>query len=190
MLNYRDFSLLTKEKFDIIEKYVLTVPEGNFAEGGVYKGGVAFFLAQHCKNEVHLFDTFVGIPNAVEELDNHLNGDFADVTFFDECLNELVRRPTVIFHVGIFPSTAEDLDFEKFSFVHLDGDTYQTTIDGLNFFFPRMVKGGIIILDDYNWDMCPGVNKAVDEFNDFNEFHQFFEYKGEAIGNQYIIERL
>ena len=189
MLNYRDFSLLTKEKFDIIERYVLTAPEGNFAEVGVYKGGVAYFLAQHCKIEVHLFDTFEGIPNAVEELDNHRNGDFQDTTFF-EVDNLLLSFQNVVFHIGIFPSTAEDLDFEKFSFVHLDGDTYQTTIDGLNFFFPRMVKGGIIIIDDYNWEPCPGVNKAVDEFNDFNEFHQFFEYKGEAIGNQYIIERL
>lgn len=186
-MNYRDYSLLTKEKFDIIEKYVLTAPEGNFAEVGVYKGGVAFFLAWNCKKDVHLFDTFSGIPNAVEELDNHLNGDFADVDFDNVVLFELKKCSDVIFHIGIFPSTAEDLEYEKFSFVHLDGDTYQTTVDGLNFFFPRMVKGGIIILDDYNWDMCPGVNKAVDEFN---ESRYFFECKGEAIGNQYIIERL
>lgn len=51
----------------------------------------------------------------------------------------------------------------KFSFVHLDGDLYQTTADALDWFWPRMVPGGVIILDDVDWPKCPGVNRALEE---------------------------
>ncbi len=40
---------------------------------------------------------------------------------------------------------------------------YQTTADALDFFWPRMVEGGIIVLDDVDWPKCPGVNRALEE---------------------------
>jgi O-methyltransferase len=66
---------------------------------------------------------------------------------------------------GIFPETATGLEDETFAFVHLDADLYQSTLDGLNFFYPRLSPGGCIIVHDYNhnWE---GVTKAVDEFSE------------------------
>jgi O-methyltransferase len=66
-------------------------------------------------------------------------------------------------HEGYFPATAQMLEFLKLSFVHLDADLYETTKDALDFFVPRMVPGGVLILDDWKWSGCPGVEKAVTE---------------------------
>lgn len=69
----------------------------------------------------------------------------------------------IIIKKGFFPDTAEDIE-DTFCFVHLDMDIYQSTMDGLQFFWPKMVEQGVIMLDDYHNDHCPGVKKAVDEF--------------------------
>lgn len=69
----------------------------------------------------------------------------------------------IVIKKGFFPDTALNVkDF--FCYVHLDMDIYQSTMDGLKFFWPRMVEQGIIMIDDYYNDHCPGVKKAVDEF--------------------------
>ena len=53
---------------------------------------------------------------------------------------------------------------EKFSLVHLDTDLFQSTYDGLNFFYPRLIKYGCIISHDYSSFGCPGVKMAIDKF--------------------------
>jgi O-methyltransferase len=49
-----------------------------------------------------------------------------------------------------------------FAFVHLDADLYDPIMAGLQFFYPRVAKGGIIVVHDYNsW---PGARRAVDVY--------------------------
>ena len=63
---------------------------------------------------------------------------------------------------GDFRDTCETIKDKKFSFVHLDVDLYDTTMFCLEFFYPRMVAGGIILSHDYQNNQ--GVNKAINEF--------------------------
>ncbi len=65
----------------------------------------------------------------------------------------------------MFPASAADLPSQlRFKFVHLDLDLYRSTLDGLHFFYPRLVHKGMIIAHDYgNWT-APGVKRAFDEF--------------------------
>ena len=53
---------------------------------------------------------------------------------------------------------------KKFSFIHIDLDLHKPILDTLEFFYPRLVKGGIIICDDYNSSQFPGAKKAWDDF--------------------------
>ena len=46
----------------------------------------------------------------------------------------------------------------------MDGDIYESTLEGLRFFYPRMNKGGIILSHDYCSLGFPGVKRAFDEF--------------------------
>jgi len=66
------------------------------------------------------------------------------------------------FYKGLFPSTANPIKNKNFSFVHLDLDLYEGTLDSIKFFYPRMSKGGIILTHDYK--SAQGVKKAFDGF--------------------------
>jgi O-methyltransferase len=50
--------------------------------------------------------------------------------------------------------------------VSLDVDLYKPTLAGLNYFYPRLVKGGCIFIHDYNNRRYKGVRSAVEEFTD------------------------
>lgn len=59
----------------------------------------------------------------------------------------------------------KDIKFNKpIALLHIDGDLYQSYKDALTVLFPLVVKGGIIIFDEYNEPAWPGATKAVDEF--------------------------
>ncbi len=137
--------------------------KGDVAEAGVYKGGSAKIICES-KGEktLHLFDTFKGLPEI---------GNFDDKEHFkkgqynatcEEVKDYLKDYNRIIFHKGLFPETAESVKNKTFSFVHLDLDLYQSTKDALNFFYPRMNEGAIMITHDYS--SVPGVKKAFDEF--------------------------
>lgn len=49
-------------------------------------------------------------------------------------------------------------------FMHLDVDIYESTRCALEFLDHRLVKGGVVVVDDYGFVTCPGVKRAVDEF--------------------------
>lgn len=57
---------------------------------------------------------------------------------------------------------------ENFCFVNLDMDLYKPTLEGLLFFYPLMVHGGIIVVHDFFSKGYEGVNAAVKEFLDEN----------------------
>ena len=49
----------------------------------------------------------------------------------------------------------------KFSFVHLDYDLYQSTIDSFNFIKDKLEKNALILFDDYNLINQEVVKQAV-----------------------------
>ena len=135
---------------------------GEAAELGVYQGGGAAIISSALPGKVlHLFDTFTGIPEDDAIDGGHLKGDFN--TSLDD-VQRFLAGYNVVFHQGFFPDSAAGLYPEiKYSFVHLDADTYQSTKAGLEYFLPKMVAGGCVVLDDYDWGQCPGVKKAIEE---------------------------
>jgi len=139
--------------------------KGCIAEVGVYKGGSLLKLVNEFPNDqIYGFDTFEGMPE-VSEYDNiHIEGDFYD-TSFGEVKNLFINNSNVTILKGEFPKTNSNIVKDKmFKFVHLDVDIYSSYKLGLEFFYPRMVKGGIILCDDYNAGSCLGAKTAVDEF--------------------------
>jgi len=141
---------------------------GEIVEVGVYKGGTARLLAKvfsdnaKVKN-VHLFDTFSGMPRTDARKDWHKEGDFAD-TSLDQVRKFLSDCNNVILYKGFFPQTANSIEDKNFCFVHIDVDIYKSVMDCCQFFYPRLVRGGIMIFDDYGRLTCPGAKTAVDEF--------------------------
>lgn len=141
---------------------------GNVAELGVYKGKFARYINKYFpERTLYLFDTFEGFDNrdvAREKKENFSSGeqDFSD-TSVTGVLN-LMPFPAKCRPVkGFFPESAAGLE-DKFVFVSLDADLYEPIYSGLQFFYPRLVKGGYIFIHDYNNDLYRGAGKAVRQF--------------------------
>ena len=136
------------------------------AEVGVYQGGSAAIMLE-TPGTLHLYDTFAGMPETTG-IDVHQKGDFADTSL--ESVRAFLNNPRAIFHPGLFPDTfaalLPEIQCTRLRLVHLDGDLYQTTKAGLEIFWPRLVPGGCLVIDDWHWPLCPGVDKAVLEFFD------------------------
>lgn len=157
-------TLLNDAKLDAIRNRLgsLEGVPGDLAELGVYRGGVGRLMAKTCPTRtVRLFDTFTGIPwdGYSPEDDGHHPGEFA--ASLHEVREALSDCPNVVFHPGLFPGTAAG---ERFALVHLDADLYESTRAGLAWFWPRLSDGGCIVLDDWRWPYCRGVERAVREF--------------------------
>ena len=137
---------------------------GSVAEIGVYKGGTAKILAESLPlKSIHLFDTFAGMPETNPEFDIHEPGDFKD-TSLESVQTLLSHCDNVEFWPGKFPDSTVGLSDSKFCLVHVDVDIYESTKAAIEFFWPKLVEGGIMVFDDYNAPRCPGTNKAVDEY--------------------------
>lgn len=138
---------------------------GDVIEIGVWKGGVGMHLSDILPTKtIYLIDTFTGIPYSSEQDNYHKANDFNDASYDD--VTELFKPlANVKVMQGIFPDVFLDVfDKHTFSVVHLDVDVYKGYKDGLEFVYPRMVTGGIILLDDYDAWSCEGAKIAVDEF--------------------------
>jgi hypothetical protein len=182
-----DKTLLRKEATFVIYQYAKQVCslDGDVAEVGVYKGGSAKIIAgvfNKSNKSIHLFDTFSGMPAVSLETDLHNQGDFMD-TSLEEVKKFLQDFNNVFFYPGFFPDTSHPIKDKKFCFVSVDVDIYQSVKDCCDFFYSKVVKGGIIVFDDYGHHIaCPGVKKAVDEFfRDKPEFPCYQTFTGQMV---------
>lgn len=117
-------------------------------------------ILAHTTEPLHLFDTFAGEPIDPNEA-HHKGGNFSDTSA--EEVAEYLNTPRAVIHKGDFV-TIEKPDC-KFKFVSIDSDTYLSCKTALGYFYPRMVTGGKILIDDYGYHTTPGIAKAVREAN-------------------------
>jgi O-methyltransferase len=134
---------------------------GDMAEVGVYQGGSCLLLAKANPHKIiHAFDTFSGIPNATS-VDGHFNGDFNNLDVRSTV--RILEDAAVHVHRGYFPITAAGLT-GPYCFAHFDGDTYISCKDFLEYFWPRLTVGGVLMFDDFESIRCPGIARAISEF--------------------------
>jgi O-methyltransferase len=155
--------------------------EGNTAEIGVYKGYTSKLIHTFANNTTHYcYDTFCGIVGANENEDIHKDGEFScDL----ESVKKNINMQNIIYKIGYFPDTFEEYN-HSFKFVHSDTDTYIGTKTTIEKFKDLMVPGGKIMFDDYCWENCPGVEKALHEFREMD--NQFIHKPMPKI-NQYVL---
>lgn len=146
-----------------IETIIKENINGAIAECGVYRGQLSKFIHNIIPDKkFYLFDTF----NGFDSRDSESNSDnrFKD-TSLELVQNIFKDSKNVIIRQGYFPETINGIEDEIFSFVMIDFDKYEPTLSALNFFYPRVQKGGYIIIHDYNspesnW----ACNRAVNQF--------------------------
>lgn len=90
------------------------------------------------------------------------NSDFNQIFSFFK--NHSTRQNFKLIN-GVFPNKLQEKDINflnnlKFSFVHIDFDLYESTLNSLEFILPRLKKNRILIIDDYNSINQTGVKQA------------------------------
>jgi hypothetical protein len=136
--------------------------DGAFAEVGVYRGASAKLICEVKGDKpLHLFDTFAGLPKSIDVDRNvHRVGQYrADLASVQEYLRDY---DNVHYHQGVFPESTSSVADQSYALAHFDVDLYEGTQACLEYFYPRMSPGGIIVSHDYDW--ASGVRKAFDEF--------------------------
>jgi hypothetical protein len=105
---------------------------------------------------------------------------------FEETSNNILSTGYPIeklhFVKGLVEDTLPNNKIDKISLLRLDTDWYESTKIELEILFPKLVSGGILIIDDYgHWKGC---QKAVDEYFDMIEYPAFFsriDYTGRIL---------
>ena len=140
---------------------------GACAELGVYQGDFAKEINKvFCDRKLYLFDTFEGFADSdcISEMSRgytncNKKGYFSNTTE-SLVMEKMEHKESVKICKGFFPHSAKDIE-EKWCFVNLDADLYEPTLAGLEYFYPQMQKGGIILVHDYFSKAFHGVRDAV-----------------------------
>lgn len=149
--------------------------EGNVAECGVFRGDSAKFINRYFPNRtLYLCDTFEGFADSDLQYEKGINNQkfnqsrFADQSFFSETgidfvMSKMIYPKNIVLKKGYFPESMQEVQ-DRFCFVNLDMDLYIPMLNGLRFFWDRMICNGCILLHDYFLDVFTGVKQAVDTF--------------------------
>jgi O-methyltransferase len=158
---------------------------GAIVECGVWRGGsmqaVAYTLLARdvADRELHLFDTFEGMPEPGAEDRRHDGTPASHVLDrSDKSANvwaiaslEDVREgmtetgypeERLHYHRGLVEETIPGSAPETIALLRLDTDWYASTRHELEHLYDRVPAGGVILFDDY--DFWQGARQAVDEF--------------------------
>lgn len=160
---------------------------GEIIECGVFKGNslmrwIKFrsLLENSYSRKIYGFDTFGTFPDASIEDDigkrqafiNEAGSESVKKHQFENYLKNLNLTENVFLIEGDVNKTVPDFIRKnkeiRIALLHIDVDLYQPTKTCIENFFPHVVKGGIIVLDDYG--AFPGANKAIEEFIDSKNF--------------------
>jgi hypothetical protein len=183
--------LPVKSRITFLEKLAEIFTEKNIdgcvAEGGVFQGEFAKEINRvFSTKKLYLFDTFSGFDKRDVDMEKkrqfseygelHLN-----ITNEELVMGKMKFPEMCIIKKGYFPETTEGI-LENFCFVNLDFDLYQPILAGIEYFYPRRVKGGIILIHDYFSEGYKGVKDAVKEFDRKNGINIFPIGDGISIG--------
>jgi Macrocin-O-methyltransferase (TylF) len=160
--------------------HALTLP-GRRAECGVFNGTSALMLCRAARAQdasfdgagMHLVDSFEGLsaPGAEDDIDGFTEaqkppfvrrGSFAAQV--EQVRGVFAEFPGVAIHKGWLPAVLAELPDAEWSFVHIDVDLHAPTLAVLEYFAPRLVRGGVIVCDDYGAPLFPGASRAWDEY--------------------------
>lgn len=151
--------------------------EGDFIELGVWRGGGVILMRALLKEmnindrTVWVADSFAGLPPPDSVKYPEDKGDklsqFNELAISEEMVKQNFEKyglldSKVKFLKGWFKNTLPDAPINKLAILRLDGDMYESTMDGLTNLYPKLSAGGYIIVDD--WGAIPACRKAVEDY--------------------------
>lgn len=180
--NYTEFAhtMIGRKRLDNLQQCIETVlaenVPGDLIETGIWRGGATILmrgvLAAYDVTDrtVWAADSFQGVPPPTRPEDAGFDisrARFPVLAVSRAAVEELFARyglldDQVRFLEGWFRDTLATAPIERLAVLRLDGDLYESTMDALVPLYPKVARGGFVIVDDYA--SCPPCGRAVDEF--------------------------
>jgi hypothetical protein len=143
-------------------------------ECGAFRGSVSLLLAvlgrlNGIDKKVLMLDTFEGMPSPSTFDLAREAGEYAPpagwLDVLEQQVVELGVEDLVEIHQGLFSESFEAMTPRDptFSFVHIDANIYQGTLEACEFTVPRVSPGGVLVFDDYNGLCDLGARLAIDK---------------------------
>mgnify|MGYP006352404285 FL=1 len=138
--------------------------EGDFVECGTNKGGFARAIIDYVDftangKNFYLLDTFKGL---VEDLltehekkagrKEHFEHVYTDC--YEEVKQTFASFPFVKIIQGAVPGTLAQVTSKNIAFMSIDMNSVNPEVAALDYFWDKLSKGGMIILDDYAYVTC------------------------------------
>ena len=157
----------------------------NFVECGVASGMSSYFALSELNNvsyTFHLYDSW-GIMKSEYLYDTEKEhiGKYENQNIQNTKKNLERYSDNIKYHVGYIPETLDDSAPNEIIYLHIDVNSAKTTNEILEFFYPRLISGGIILFDDYGWTSYSETRKIVDKFLNVNDGILFISPTGQAI---------
>ena len=158
---------------------------GDFIETGVWRGGATIFMRAMLKawgdtsRIVWVADSFEGLPEPdglnypKDRGDTHHT--YSELAVSLQTVQENFRKYALLddqvrFLKGWFKDTLPTAPIEKLAILRLDGDMYESTMDGLKNLYAKLSRGGFLIVDDYG--AVPACKDAVHDFRRDNKISE------------------
>ena len=150
---------------------------GDFVETGIWRGGACIMMAavlaayDALERKVWGFDSFEGLPPPNPEIYPRDRGDqlhrFPQLAVSVDEVIENFRRmglwsERVRLVKGWFKDTVPRAPIDRIAILRLDGDLYESTIQVLEGFYPKLSPGGFCIVDDYG--AMPSCRVAIEDY--------------------------
>ena len=177
---YQKYKFYTMVPSNVFKKNLEILKEfedikGCIVECGVWRGGMSGAMSEVLKGrKSYLYDSFEGLPEvkAIDGTDAmNWQKNTTDPAYLDNCKAEMKFAEQAMqmsggnykLIKGWFNETLlNELPEEPIAILRLDADWYESTLICLKQLYPRVVKGGLILIDDYNlWDGC---SKAIHDY--------------------------
>jgi O-methyltransferase len=93
---------------------------------------------------------------------SHVSTDYKK-DIYENVKHRFSMYPSVELIRGIVPEVLTKIPSTQVAYLAIDMNSSEPELKTLEFFYPKIVKGGIIYFDDYGWSY-PALRKVIDEF--------------------------
>jgi len=145
--------------------------EGDFVECGVYRGAMARMILHYIdfqllpQKRFYLLDTFNGVPLeslTEEEISLRRPADFEES--YERVKETFSAFENVTVVRGAIPGTLTEVKSDKVAFLSLDMNAAAPEIAAAEYFWPKLVSGAVMLLDDYGWPNHDVQRREFDRF--------------------------
>jgi O-methyltransferase len=135
--------------------------EGDFVECGVWYGALSKTICEYLDfsrsdRKFYLIDSWGVMPGSHPAA-------YYQKDIYEDVKSRFEKYPFVELIRGVVPEILIKIPSNNIAYLAIDMNSSEPELNTLEYFYPKMVKGGIIYFDDYGWKY-PALRKVIDEF--------------------------